>query len=80
MAVDIASKKASGAALGLIGNASYLGAGIQDAISGYLIGDNHTTINGVDAYDFSTVKMFWLGAAVLSLICALFVWNAKVKD
>jgi len=80
MAVDIASKKASGTALGLIGIASYIGAGIQDVVSGYLIGNNHTVLNGVDSYDFSTVKLFWLGAAILSLICALFVWNAKAKD
>ena len=80
MAVDIASKKASGAALGLIGIASYIGAGIQDAVSGYLIGDNHTMINGVESYDFSTVKIFWLGAAILSVICAVFVWNAKAKE
>lgn len=80
MAVDIASKKASGTALGLIGIASYIGAGIQDVVSGYLIGNNHTVLNGVDSYDFSTVKLFWLGAAILSVICALFVWNAKAKD
>lgn len=80
MAVDIASKKASGAALGLVGIASYIGAGIQDAISGYLIGDNHIMVNGIDTYDFSTVKLFWLGAAILSLILALLVWNAKNKD
>jgi len=77
MAVDIASKKASGAALGLVGIASYIGAGIQDIVSGTLIGENHTILNGVDSYDFSSVSIFWLGSAVLSLICALFVWNAK---
>lgn len=80
MAVDIASKRASGTALGLIGIASYIGAGIQDVVSGYLIGNNHTILNGVDSYDFSTVKVFWLGAAILSVICALFVWNAKARD
>ncbi len=80
MAVDIASKKASGAALGMIGIASYIGAGIQDTVSGFLIDNNHTVLNGVDSYDFSTVKIFWLGAAILSVICALFVWNAKAKD
>lgn len=80
MAVDIASKKASGAALGLIGIASYVGAGIQDAVSGYLIEKNHTVLNGVDVYDFSTVKIFWLGAAVLSMFCALFVWKAKKEE
>jgi OPA family sugar phosphate sensor protein UhpC-like MFS transporter len=80
MAVDIASKKASGAALGLVGVASYIGAGIQDIVSGFLIGDNHTTLNGVETYDFSSVSIFWLGAAILSVICVLFVWNAKAKD
>lgn len=80
MAVDIASKKASGAALGLIGIASYIGAGIQDLVSGFLIGANHTSFNGVESYDFSTVKIFWIGAAVLSVISALFVWNAKAED
>jgi len=34
-------------------------------------------INRVESYDFSTAKLFWLGAAILSVICALFVWNAK---
>lgn len=80
MAVDIASKKASGAALGLIGIASYIGAGIQDLVSGFLIGANHTSLNGVESYDFSTVKIFWLGAAILSVVTALFVWNAKAED
>lgn len=80
MAVDIASKKASGAALGLIGIASYIGAGIQDLVSGFLIRANHTSLHGVENYDFSTVKIFWLGAAVLSVIAALFVWNAKAED
>lgn len=81
MAVDIASKKASGAALGLVGIASYIGAGIQDVVSGFLIDNNHhTALNGVETYDFSSVKFFWLGAAVLSMICVLFVWNAKAKD
>ena len=80
MAVDIASKKASGAALGFVGIASYVGAGLQDIISGYLIGDNHTSINGIENYDFTSVKIFWLGAAILSTITILFVWKAKVKD
>lgn len=81
MAIDIASKKASGAALGLVGIASYIGAGIQDVVSGFLIENNHNTVlNGPDTYDFSTVKIFWLAAAVLSMLLVLFVWNAKAKD
>ena len=37
MAVDIAPKNASGAALGVVGVASYVGAGIQDIMSGLRI-------------------------------------------
>lgn len=40
MAVDIAPKEATGATMGLIGIASYAGAGIQELISGSLI-SNH---------------------------------------
>lgn len=38
MAVDIAPRNASGAALGIVGVASYIGAGVQDIVSGVLIG------------------------------------------
>ncbi|MFI3281071.1 MAG: MFS transporter [Rikenellaceae bacterium] len=74
MAVDIASKKASGAALGIIGIASYLGAAIQDMVSGFTIESNKTMVDGVAHYDFSTVSWFWLIAAILSVILALGVW------
>ncbi|MDR1120663.1 MAG: MFS transporter [Dysgonamonadaceae bacterium] len=71
MAVDIAPKKASGAALGVVGIASYIGAGVQDILSGNLIGDSKTMIEGVVAYDFSAIRYFWIGAAALSVIlCA----------
>lgn len=39
MVVDICSKKVSGTALGFVGIASYLGAGIQNILSGIFIGD-----------------------------------------
>lgn len=80
MAIDIASKKASGAALGLVGIASYIGAGLQDVISGFLIDSGKTTINNSSTYDFTIAKYFWLGAAILSVILALTVWNAKKED
>ncbi len=80
MAVDIASKKTSGAALGLIGIASYIGAGVQDIISGYLIKGNKTIVEGEVVYDFSTIAIFWIGAAFLSVVLTLFVWNAKHQD
>jgi OPA family sugar phosphate sensor protein UhpC-like MFS transporter len=75
MAVDIASKKASGAALGIVGIMSYAAAGIQDIASGYLIENNKQIINGVTIYNFDTITIFWIGAAALSVLLALFVWK-----
>lgn len=80
MAVDIAPRNASGAALGVVGIASYIGAGLQDVMNGILIEGNKTIINGVDTYDFTYINWFWIGAAILSVLLALLVWNAKAKD
>lgn len=80
MAVDIAHKKAAGGAMGLIGIASYIGAGIQELISGFLISNHKLMINNVATYDFSIARYFWLGAAAFSAITVLFVWNAKAED
>jgi len=75
MAVDIVSKKASGAALGVVGVMSYLAAGIQDIASGYLIESNKQVINGTTIYDFNQITFFWIGAAIISTILALLVWK-----
>lgn len=80
MAVDIAPGNASGAALGVVGIASYIGAGLQDVMSGILIEGNKTMANGVETYDFTYINWFWIGAALLSVLLALLVWNAKAKD
>lgn len=80
MAVDIASKKASGAALGVVGIASYIGAGVQELVSGFTIGGNKAIVNGVEVYDFSVVTWFWIGASILSVLCVLCVWNAKSQE
>lgn len=74
MAVDIASKKASGAALGVIGIASYIGAAVQDTVSGFTIEANKVMVDGVASYDFSSVSWFWAGASLLSVLCGLGVW------
>ncbi len=79
MAVDIAPKNASGAALGVVGIASYIGAGIQDVMSGALIEGNKHLINGVQVYDFTYINWFWIGSAILSVLLLLLVWNAKSK-
>lgn len=80
MAVDIAPRNASGAALGVVGIASYIGAGLQDVMSGILIEGNKTIVNGVERYDFTYINWFWIGAAVLSVLLTLLVWNAKAND
>lgn len=80
MAVDFAPKNASGAALGVVGVASYLGAGIQDIMSGLLIEGHKTVVNGQDVYDFTYINWFWIGAAAMSVLLALLVWNAKHSD
>lgn len=77
MAVDIAPRNASGAALGVVGIASYVGAGIQDVMSGILIEGNKAVADGVEVYDFTAINWFWIGAALLSTLCTLLVWNVK---
>ena len=79
MAVDIAPRNASGAALGVVGIASYIGAGLQDVMSGILIEEHKTVVNGADIYDFTYINWFWIGAALLSALLATLVWNANPK-
>ncbi|WP_244941260.1 MFS transporter, partial [Bacteroides eggerthii] len=80
MAVDIAPRTASGAALGVVGIASYIGAGLQDVMSGVLIEGNKHVVNGVEVYDFTYINWFWIGAALMSVLLALLVWNARSKE
>lgn len=80
MAVDLAPKNAAGAALGVVGVASYIGAGIQDIMSGWLIEGNKRVVNGSDVYDFTYINYFWIGAALMSVVLTLLVWNAKRAD
>jgi OPA family sugar phosphate sensor protein UhpC-like MFS transporter len=77
-AMDLCSKRASGAALGFIGGFSYLGAALQDFLSGRMIEAGRSLTGG--AADFSQVKAFWLGAAVLSLLFALSLWAAESRQ
>lgn len=80
MAVNIAPRNASGAALGVVGIASYIGAGLQDVMSGVLIEGNKQLVDGVEVYDFTYINWFWIGAALLSVLLALLVWNARSKE
>jgi len=81
MAVDLCSKKATGAAMGVIGLFSYAGAALQEALGGYLL-NAHKTIgpDGKTLYDFTLVGHFWVAATVFALVLPLLVWNAKRED
>ena len=81
IAIDIVSKKATGAAMGIIGLFSYLGAGLQDLVSGLLI-DATKEIDGAGktVYSFDTAFIFWVGAATLSMLLAAAAWRVKARE
>ena len=74
MAVDIVPRKATGAALGIVGISSYVAAAIQDVVTGYLIE------GGADkAYDFTAAAIFWNAACVLSFVLPVLNWRSMMK-
>ncbi len=87
MAVDIVPRKATGAALGVVGAASYVAAGIQDIASGWLIDGNSTVVERLDEatgqmvqatqYDFTPVAIFWIVASVISFMLPVFNWKYR---
>ena len=79
-AVDIAPKRVAGAAMGVIGIFSYIGAGIQEYVSGKLIQDNMTMVGDQRIYDFGPAIAFWIGASVLSMLLAASLWRTKLRD
>jgi MFS transporter, OPA family, sugar phosphate sensor protein UhpC len=79
-AVDICPKRVAGAAMGVIGVFSYIGAAIQENVSGILL-DQHSTMVGADrVYDFMPAIYFWVGSSVLSMILAATLWRTKLRD
>ena len=87
MAVDIVPRKATGAALGVVGAASYVAAGIQDIASGWLIDGNSTIVERLDEatgqmvqatqYDFTPVAIFWIVASIISFMLPVFNWKYR---
>ena len=92
MAVDLVPKAAAGAALGVCGMASYVGAALQSFVSGYLIRAKDDPLSEINrfydvtvnafgrSFTFDWIALFWIGAAILSIICALTVWNARAEE
>jgi len=79
-AVDIAPKRVAGATMGVIGIFSYLGAGIQEYVSGKLIQNGMTIVNGDHIYDFGPVIWFWIGTSVVSMLLAASLWRTQLRD
>ena len=84
MAVDIVPRKATGAALGVVGISSYIASGLQDITSGYMIQYNTAEImdaagNVVDkVYDFGPVSWFWVAASIIAFALPILNWK-KMK-
>src|SRR5437016_7143744 len=74
MAIDLVSRRAAGAAMGLVGLFSYIVAGIQDTVSGYLLDRSKVVIDGVTTYSFRLVFPVWIGALLLSTVLAASLW------
>lgn len=79
MAIDLAPKSATGAAVGVIGIASYIAAGIQDIVSGFFIESKKQIIDGIEVIDFSFIRMFWVLSALASLLLLLFIYYKHHK-
>jgi OPA family sugar phosphate sensor protein UhpC-like MFS transporter len=79
-AVDIAPKKVAGAAMGFIGVFSYLGAAIQENISGALIESGMQIVDGVRHYDFDPAIAFWIGSSVVSMLLAATLWRVRLRE
>ena len=83
MAIDIVPRKATGAALGIVGISSYITIGFQNIVSGLLIDrfatETVTVVDGVSKtvteYNFVPVALFWLSAVLISFLLPVLNWN-----
>ncbi len=74
--------------MGFIGIFSYVGAGLQDYISGKLIYDSEIRVvfsvgdytPTVFFYDYSVPIMFWIGASVVSFLLSASLWKVRASD
>ena len=75
-----ALRAVAGAAMAVTGLFSYLGAAIQEQVSGVLIQRGMHVVGGVRTYDFGPAILFWMAASVASLALATSLWNTKLRD
>lgn len=79
-AIDIAPNKSAGFAVGIIGMFSYLGAGMGEQVTGALVANATTTIDGIKHIDFSAPIAFWIGASCLSVVLAASLWRVRIDE
>ena len=71
MALDFVPRRATGAALGIVGVSSYAAAGLQSVASGLLI-DGFAS-DGL--YNFVPVSVFWIAACFLAFSLPVVGWK-----
>ena len=71
MALDFVPRKATGAALGIVGISSYAAAGLQSVASGFLI--EGYSADGL--FDFTPVSVFWIIACFLAFTLPVIGWK-----
>jgi len=76
MAIDLVPREASGAAIGITGIASYAAAGIQMVVTGIML-DTNTCGSGSLLHDYTYVRWFWLGSAVIAFMLPLLNWRIR---
>ena len=79
-AVDIAPKKVAGAAMGFIGVFSYLGAAVQENISGALIESGMQVAGDARTYDFGPAITFWIASSAVSMVLAATLWRVRLRE
>lgn len=82
MAIDLVPRRATGAALGIVGIASYIAAGLQNVVTGFLLDNNiidkvNSLGETVSVHDFSYVAWFWFGSAVVSFLLPVLNWRRR---
>lgn len=88
MAVDLVPRSAAGAAMGVVAVLSYAGAAVQSRVSALFIETSKTggkmaskfITTEIFGWEVDKIALYWIGMAVLSVICALAVWKAQPRD
>ena len=88
MAVDLVPRNAAGAAMGIVAVLTYVGAAVQSRVSALFIETSKTggklaskfVTTTMFGHEVDAIALFWIGMAVLSVLCALSVWKAKPRN